>query len=80
VVQVKHYVGSPRAALLKSAEAESANVVGLRPDRYMLTKSSTMTPILKDKPIAVTPDTPLAREDVLGARSTIAAWAGHRPV
>lgn len=66
VVQVKHYVGSPPAALLKAARAENAKVAGLRPKRYILATSSTMSPMLKDKLIASMPDAPLAREDVLG--------------
>ena len=80
VVQVKHYIGSPPAALLRAAKAENAKVAGLRPERYILATSSTLTPMLKDKLIAAMPDAPLAREDVLGQEDVNNLLATHPEV
>lgn len=66
VVQAKHYVGSTPAALLRAVKAEDAKVARLKPKRYILVTSQSLTPHRKDEIIAAMPRAPLAKEDVLG--------------
>ena len=65
IVQVKHYLDSPFAALLRVAAKENKKVAALKPSRYILATSMSLTPQAKDRLIAALCDAPLAREDVL---------------
>jgi KaiC/GvpD/RAD55 family RecA-like ATPase len=66
IVQAKHYAGSTAKALLRAARAEDAKVAVLKPTRYILVTSQSLTPHQKDALIAAMPSAPLAKGDVLG--------------
>ncbi len=66
IVQAKHYSGSPSSALIRSAKSEDEKVKRLKPQRYILATSQSLTPNQKDQLIAAMPNAPLAKEDVLG--------------
>lgn len=66
VVQAKHYGGSSVSALLRAARGEDAKVARLKPQRYILATSVSLTPHQKQALIAAMPNAPLASEDVLG--------------
>jgi Restriction endonuclease len=92
IVQAKHYPESGSAALLRIARKENEKVAKLKPVRYLLATSASLSPSLKGKLQAAMPAAPLAVADIfgrddLGSRvlpslsvsSTVASTTGRKP-
>ena len=66
VVQAKHYARSGPSKLLRTLANEVAKVRKLKPKRYFIGTSVSLTPTLKDQIISVMAGVPLASADILG--------------
>ena len=66
IVQAKHYPESGSAALLRIARQENEKVAKLKPLRYLLITSASLSPLLKAKLKEAMPAAPLATADILG--------------
>jgi Restriction endonuclease len=68
IVQAKHYGRSGTKKLVGAARIENGNVIILRSDvrRYILATSVSLSPALKNRIVAVMPDTPLDAYDIFG--------------
>ncbi len=78
IIQAKHFAGSPPGALLRAVKAENAKVIKLRPTRYILATSQSLTPNRKNQLIAAMPHTPVVQEDILG-REDLNNLLGRHP-
>lgn len=77
VVQAKHYP-SGFDSLLTAARREDAKVLALKPGRYILATSVSLSPERKNKLIAALPSAPLAPGDILG-REDLNNLLGRHP-
>lgn len=66
IVQAKHYFKTGRGGLLRTLVKEDLKVAKLKPDRYILAASVSLTPAFKDKIIGSMPSAPLAVADIIG--------------
>jgi Restriction endonuclease len=78
IVQAKHYPASGSAALLRIARKENEKVAKLKPGRYLLATSASLSPPLKGKLQAAMPAAPLAAGDILG-RDDLNNLLGRHP-
>ena len=78
IVQAKHYPESGSAALLHVARKENEKVAKLKPVRYLLATSASLSPPLKGKLQAAMPAAPLADADILG-REDLNNLLGRHP-
>lgn len=67
IVQVKHYVRTGLAGLLRDLKAEATKLRQLRPTRYVLATSVPLSPANKAKIVSVFNSSVLVASDVLGA-------------
>jgi hypothetical protein len=67
VVQAKHFVGSTFSALVRACKQEDVKIAKLRPGRYLLATSLSLSLAQKAKLRAVMPSAPLVDADVLGS-------------
>ena len=65
-MQAEHYPESGSAALLRIARQENEKVAKLKPLRYLLITSASLSPLLKAKLKEAMPAAPLATADILG--------------
>jgi hypothetical protein len=68
IVQVKHYAQSGLSGLIRSMRDENRKVAKLLPSRYILATSVSVTPDGKRRICEAMPDSPLAAEDIFGAK------------
>lgn len=66
IIQAKHYVGSGADALLGAVRKENDKIVRLRPRRYILATSVSLTPALKTRLLQALSAVQLVPEDILG--------------
>jgi energy-coupling factor transporter ATP-binding protein EcfA2 len=66
IIQAKHYIGSGFKALLKAVSDERPKAVALRPTRYIIATSVSLSPDRKDKIQAAIPGVPVVPQDILG--------------
>jgi len=78
VVQAKHYIDSPADALMRAVRAEDIKVEKLKPARYLLATSASLSPSLKKKLLEAMPHTPLRAEDIFG-RADLNNLLGRHP-
>lgn len=79
VVQVKHYVKTGFAGLLRDLQAEVAKVTALRPSRYLLATSVPLSPANKDRIAALFGGAPNPT-DVLGQEDLNNLLTRHQAV
>lgn len=68
VVQAKHYAGSGFNALLAATKRENAKIDKLKPARYLLATSLSLSPVSKMKLKAALSSAPIALNDIYGRR------------
>jgi len=78
VVQAKHYLDSRPDSLIRAARLENDKVAKLKPARYLLATSLSLTPPLKAKLKEALPAAPLVEEDIFG-RADINNLLGRHP-
>ena len=66
IVQVKHYVRTGLAGLVRDLRNENAKLAKLKPSRYVVVTSLPLSPDNKDRIIAALPSAPLTARDVFG--------------
>ena len=66
IVQAKHYLRSGKDKLLANLKRENSKVQLLKPSRYIIATSVSMTPDLKEKIRVNMPSAPLEVADILG--------------
>ena len=66
IVQAKHYLRSGKNKLLTSLKSENQKIQKLKPTRYILTTSVSLTPEFKEKIKTSMPNTPLSTADIIG--------------
>ena len=66
IVQVKHYVRTGFAGLLRDLKKEDAKIAKLAPSRYVVVTSVPLSPANKDKIVATLPSAPLTVSDIFG--------------
>jgi hypothetical protein len=78
IIQAKHFAGSGFDALVAAARREDAKVARLKPKRYLLATSVSLTPMKKAKLKAAMPAAPLAIGDIYG-REDLNNLLGRHP-
>ena len=66
IVQVKHYVRTGFAGLIRNLKKEATKVAALEPSRYVVVTSVPLSPANKAKILSAVPSAPLVASDVLG--------------
>lgn len=67
IVQAKHYARSGFAQLLRAAKAERSKIIALKPTRYVLATSCSLTPARKEKLLLALNGVPIVASDIFGA-------------
>jgi hypothetical protein len=78
VIQAKHYLDSRKDALVRTARRENEKVKKLKPSRYVLATSASISEALKTRLQQAMPDTPLAKQDIIG-RADLNNLLGRHP-
>jgi hypothetical protein len=78
IVQAKHYLDSGAGALVRDAHQENDKVAKLKPARYLLATSVSLTPPLKTKLKEALPAAKLAEDDIFG-RADLNNLLGRHP-
>ena len=66
IVQVKHYVRTGFASLIRDLKKEDAKIAALAPSRYVVVTSMPLSPANKDTIVDAVPSAPLVAADVFG--------------
>ena len=78
IVQAKHYLDSGTDGLLRAARRENDKVAILKPTRYLLVTSLSLTPMFKTRVRQAMPAAPLAEGDIFG-RADLNNLLGRHP-
>jgi hypothetical protein len=78
VVQVKHYAGSGFDALVAVAKRENLKIQQLKPTRYLLATSLSLSPVRRAKLKAALPSAPITLSDIYG-REDLNNLLGRHP-
>ena len=79
IVQVKHYVRTSFAGLIRNLKGEEAKISKLSPSRYIVVTSLPLSPENKEKIVAALPSAPLVVSDILG-QDDLNNLLGRHPV
>jgi hypothetical protein len=77
VIQAKHYARSGFNSLMSSLKSERVKAVALKPTRYILATSVSLTPERKTKILDTLDGLPLEATDVIGAEQLNALILAH---
>jgi hypothetical protein len=80
IVQAKHYQRSGFNKLLSAIQKELPKILLLKPSRYVLITSVSLTPDSKKKLIEALPNVPLSQSDVWGAEDLNNVLGKHAEV
>lgn len=80
VIQAKHYVNSTVRSLVASAKKEAAKVRKLRPSRYILATSLSISDVQKTKILDTMSGVPLKREDIFHQEDILNLLGRHPSV
>lgn len=66
IVQAKHYIRTGSSGLVSALRGENQKIKALKPSRYIIATSVSLTPGIKDEIIRAMPDANLTSDDILG--------------